>query len=276
MAPLLALASAACFGAADIIGAIVSRRTSAIWVSLALQVTGMPLLLVSLLVVPGELSVRALGLGAVAGSAGILGLVLYLRSLAVGPVGVISPLAALVGAAVPVGWGVALGGDRLLLAEVVGVGLGLVAVVLVAWSPQASTRAYGRRGPAYALLAGTTFGLYFVLLDATPAGSGLWPLVASRTAGALLLVAVLLVVRRPAPPRDALRLLVVGGTVDTLATLSFLLATRQGLLSLVALLASLSPVVALVLARFLLKERLTALQASGVAVAMLAIGLIVT
>jgi len=275
VAPLLALTSAACFGAADIIGAVASRRTSAIWVSLALQVTGMPVLLAALLLMPGLVSARALGLGALAGTAGIVGLVLYLRSLAVGPVGVISPLAALVGAAVPVGWGVVLGGERLQTGEVVGVALGLVAVVLVAWSPRASTRAYGRRGPAFALLAGTTFGLYFVILDATPPDSGLWPLVASRTAGALLLVAVLLVAHRPAPSGGVWKLLLVGGTVDTLATLTFLLATREGLLSLVALLASLSPVVALVLARFLLKERLTGLQASGVVVAMLAIGLIV-
>lgn len=275
MAALLALGSAASFGTADIIGAVAARRVSAVWVSLALQVTGMPLVALALVLVPGTVSVAALALGALAGTGGIIGLVLYLRSLAVGPVGVISPVAALVGAAVPVGWGVLLGGDRLRLSEALGVLLGLIAVVLVAWSPDASVRAYGRRGPLFAVLAGTTFGLYFVILDATPPDSGMWPLVSSRLAGVVVLGIALLVVRRPAPPRALFPLLLVGGVADSLATLLFLLATRSGLLSLVALLASLSPVVALVLARFVLHERLTVLQASGVGTALLATGLII-
>ena len=275
MAALLALGSAISFGVADIIGAVASRRISAVWVSLALQVTGLPVLAFALVLLPGRPSLPAFALGALAGTGGIIGLVLYLRSLAVGPVGVISPVAALVGAAVPVGWGVLLGGDQLARSEVVGVLLGLVAVVLVAWSPDASTRAYGRRGPLFAVLAGTTFGLYFVILDATPPDSGVWPLVSSRFAGIVVLIAALLVVRRPAPGRRLLPLLVVGGLADSLATLLFLLATRTGLLSIVALLASLSPVVALVLARFVLQERLTGLQATGVGAALLATLLIV-
>lgn len=275
MAALLALGSAISFGVADVLGAVASRRLSAIWVSLGLQLAGIPLIALALLVLPGQLSFAALALGALAGSIGIVGLVLYLRSLAVGPVGVISPVAALVGAAVPVGWGVALGGDELRATELLGVALGLVAVVLVAWSPEASVRAYGRRGPLFAVLAGTTFGLYFVILDATPADSGVWPLVSSRLAGVVVLGLALLVVRRPAPTRGLIPLLLASGTADALATLLFLLATRDGLLSLVALLASLSPVAALVLARFVLSERLTPLQAGGVGTALAATLLIV-
>jgi drug/metabolite transporter (DMT)-like permease len=275
MAALLALASALSFGISDLSGAIAARRSSALQVSLGLQLAGFPVLALGLVLLPGSLTLRAVALGAVAGTVGTLGLVLYLRSMAVGPVGVISPVSALVGAAVPVGWGVALRGDELDGWQVVGVLAGLVAVVLVAWSPGASLRAYGRRGPAFALLAGVAFGLFFVVLDATPPDSGLWPLLGSRTAGTLVLLALLVAVPRPAPARAVMPLIVLSGATDMLANLLFLLATREGLLSLASLLTSLYPVVALLGARLLLHEHLTRLQAGGVVLALAATGLLV-
>lgn len=277
MAALLALGSAVAFGVADVLGAAASRRASSLWVTVGLQVTGAPLLLAAVVLVDGVASRDAWVLGAVAGAVGILGVVLYLRSLAVGPVGVISPVAALVATAVPVGWGVTISGDLLGPTDVAGIMLGLAAVVLVAWSPGASTRAFGRRGPAYAALAGVAFGLFFVVLDATPADSGLWPLVASRLAGLAVVLGLLTVVRRPVPrDRATWRLLVIGGVFDVAAGLAFLAATRVGLLSIVSLLASLSPVVALALARAMFHERLTRVQAGGVLAAMVAIGLLAT
>lgn len=275
MAALLALASALSFGISDISGAVASRRTSALMVTLGMQVSGFLVIVPALVLLPGVPSTRALLLGALAGVLGNLGLVLYLRSMAVGPVGVISPVSALVGASVPVAWGVALGGESLGAGQSIGVVAGLVAVVLVAWSPGASLRAYGSRGPLVALVAGALFGLFFVALDATPADSGLWPLIGSRVAGTTMILLLLVRVRRPRPPRAVWRLVVLAGVTDMLANLLFLLATRSGLLSLVSLLASLYPVVALVLARFLLAERLTGLQAVGVALALAATGLLI-
>jgi drug/metabolite transporter (DMT)-like permease len=275
LAAVLALAAALSFGVSDLSGAVAARRNSSLHVSLGLQLAGFPVLAIGLLVLPAPLSARAVLLGAVAGTVGTLGLVLYLRSMAVGPVGVISPVSALVGAAVPVAWGVFVGGDDLARMQVVGVLAGLVAVVLVASSPGATERAYGRRGPLFALLAGVAFGLFFVVLDATPPDSGLWPLVGSRTAGTAVLVALLLVVRRPAPRPAAFPLIALAGVTDMLANLLFLLGTRVGVLSLVSLLTSLYPVVALVGARMLLHERLTPIQASGVVLALAATFLLI-
>lgn len=275
MAALLALGSALSFGVSDIAGAVASRRCSALVVTLGIQLSGFAVLLPALMLLPGTVSWRALLLGAVAGALGNLGLVLYLRSMAVGPVGVISPISALVGAAVPVAWGVGIAGDALRSGQSLGVLAGLVAVVLVAWSPGASLRAYGSRGPLVALVAGVLFGLFFVALDATPPESGLWPLVGARLAGTGMILVLLATVRRAGPDRPALGLMVLSGATDMLANLLFLLATRAGLLSLASLLSSLYPVVALVLARVLLHERLTGLQASGVVLALGATALLV-
>jgi drug/metabolite transporter (DMT)-like permease len=275
VAAVLALGAALAFGVSDIAGAIAARRSSALQVALGLQLAGVPVIVIGLLVLPGVPSVRALALGLLAGAVGNLGLVLYLRSMAVGPVGVISPLSALVGAAVPVAWGVGLAGDELGGWQLLGVVAGLVAVVLVAYAPGAAQRAYGGRGPIFAVIAGVAFGLFFVVLDATPADSGLWPLVGSRIGGTLLLLGLLVAAPRPLPGRASIPLIALSGVADMLANLLFLLATREGLLSLASLLASLYPVVALLAARVLLAERLTRLQGIGVVLAVTATALLV-
>ncbi|MEX0869353.1 MAG: DMT family transporter [Nitriliruptoraceae bacterium] len=270
MGALLALGAAISFGIADVSGAVASRRRSALTVSIGVQLAGFPLLFVGLVVFSGRPSPTALALGAAAGVAGNLGLVLYLRSMAVGPIGVISPVSAVVGAGVPVGWGVIIAGDPLTTIQIGGIVAGLIAVVLVAWSPGASIRAFGTKGPLVALVAGALFGTFFVLLDATPEASGLWPLLTARTAGTIALTLLLVATRRSPSLRGTGGLVALSGTADVLANLLFLLATRSGLLSLASLLSSLYPVVALLLARQLLGERLRRNQQVGVALAIAA------
>jgi len=267
---LLALGAALSFGISDVAGAVASRRAPALTVAIGMQFAGFPVLLAGLWLLPGTPSVEALLLGALAGSVGNIGLVLYLRSMAVGPIGVISPISAVVGAGVPVTWGVLIAGDTLTVVQVMGITAGLAAVVLVAWSPGASLRAYGSRGPVVAFIAGVFFGFFFIALDATPADSGLWPLLGARAAGALSLIAIFL--WRGTRPKHgmAVGLVVLSGTTDMLANVLFLLATRSGLLSLASLLSSLYPVVALLIARQLLHERLERVQSLGVVVALAA------
>jgi drug/metabolite transporter (DMT)-like permease len=286
VAVVLALASAVSFGVSDVTGGLASRRASAVTVTLIAQVAGLVVLLPALLLLPGVLSARALLLGGVAGLGGTLGLVVYLRGMAVGPMGVVSPLAALVGAAVPVGWGVLVNAERITALDRVGVVAGLVAVVLVAVRPRRSTPAAtaGAAGAAgtgpvgggtvLALVAGASFGAFFVALDATPPDSGLWPLLGSRIGGLLALAVVLRLAPRRLPDRATAPLVLASGLTDMAANVLFLLATRTGALSLTALLTSLYPVAVVVLARRLTEERLTLLQGTGVALALAASALI--
>ncbi len=270
MGALAALGAAVSFGVADFTGALATRRSSALRVSIGLQLAGFPILAIALLLTAGQPSARALWLGALAGTFGNLGLVLYMRSMAVGPIGVISPISAVVGAGVPVAWGVLIAGDHLSALQRAGVVGGLIAVVLVAWSPGASIRAYGARGPAVAFIAGAFFGFFFVVLDATPPDSGLWPLLGARTAGTAALLAALPFVSARAKTGPTFGLVLLSGTTDMAANVLFLVATRTGILSLASLLTSLYPVVALLLARQMLHERLTLLQSAGVVLALTA------
>jgi len=275
MSPLLALGASLGFGVADFAGAQAARRTSALTVALGIQVVGLLFLLPVVTLLPGRASVGALGIGALSGAAGTIGLVIYLRAMAIGPIGVVSPLAAVSGTAVPVAWGAFVLGDDLSSLQVAGVVLALASVVIVAWVPGSAVGAADLRAVVSGLVSGVLFGVFFIALDATPLDSGLWPLVGARSASAIGVVVLLRIVSRPAHPGPALPAIVLAGTTDMLANVLFLLATRGGLLSVSALLSSLYPVVALLLARRFLRERLHRIQGAGVVGALIAMGLLV-
>ncbi len=146
----------------------------------------------------------------------------------------------------------------------------LVAIVLVSAEGGGSLRPADLRGVTYALGAGLGFGVFFVSLSYTGADSGIWPLVAARAASVTVVGGLALVgrVARTPPVAGARSFTAVAGALDAAANVLYLLAVREGLLSVVSVLAALYPVGTVVLARFVLKERFVALQRIGMAIAL--------
>ncbi len=273
MALLLALGSGLTFGAADFAGGLAAKRTPAVSVTLVSQAIGVVVLVALMPLLPGRPSTAAFATGALAGLAGALSLVAYLRALALGPMGLVAPLAAVVGVAVPVVAGIVLGERPSLLAST-GIVLGVVAVGVIAGRPRVEHRVAVSAGPLLALLGGAGFGVFFILLDRTPDGSGLWPLIGARGSSLLLLAVLVAVTRSALPAREVMPLVAASGGLDMLANILFLLATRTGLLTIAALLTSLYPVVVVILARHLLAERLGRPQAFAVALSLAAVAVI--
>jgi drug/metabolite transporter (DMT)-like permease len=266
----LALSSAAAYGAGDFAGGLAARRTPVLTVTAVAQVAGLVALLPVVLLVPGHVSVAALGIGGLAGMAGMAGLLLYMRGLAVGPMGLVAPLSSVVGAGLPLVVGV-LGGERPGSVAWLALGVALVAIGLASAGSRGNAAA--GTGLAYGLGAGVGFGLFFVAVAWTPDDAGVWPLVAGRVVSVTVLAAIL--VARGGPGRPAgLRVMVLCGVLDTTANVLFLLATRTGALSVSGVLVSLYPVVVVVLARLVLRERLTGLQLTGVGLALTASALL--
>jgi drug/metabolite transporter (DMT)-like permease len=133
----------------------------------------------------------------------------------------------------------------------------------------------GGKGVAEALGAGLGFGLFFILLERAPDGSGLWPLAGTRIS-MVAAVAVLAAVAGSSvrPAAGTVRSLVWLGFINLGADLLYLLATRRGLLSLVAVITSLYPAATVALARVVLDERMVKQQLAGVACAALSVTLI--
>lgn len=288
----VALPAALAYGVADFAGGLAARRAPVLVVTAVAQAAGLVSLLPAAGLVAGRPSAAALGLGALAGIAGASGLLLYLRALALGPMGVVAPLSAVISAGLPLAVGL-LGGERLGPVTVLAIAVALVAILLAT----AGTRrdAAASTGLLLGLAAGAGFGLFFVVLDATPPDSGLWPLIAGRVASVTVLAALVLRHRLPLPTRTPLAsltngpgesrvrargvarsgtvsptlLMVVSGVFDTLANVLFLLAVRLGDLGISAVVVSLYPVVVVLLARVVLAERLTRTQlvSAGLALA---------
>lgn len=269
MGLLLALGAGLSFGAADFVGGFAAKRTPATTVTALSQVFGFAVLLAAMPLVGGTPSAAALGFGALAGIAGSLGLVAYLKALAAGPMGLVAPVTSVVGAAVPVVVGLA-AGERLSSIATAGLLLGLLAIGIVAGGGGRS-RGAGTQGPLLALLGGVLVGAFLVLLDQTPDGSGLWPLVGARMASLTMLGAWAFATKATLPSRHELKPIALAGVLDMSANVLFLLATRAAPLTLASLLTSMSPVVIVLLARKVLAERLHRTQIAAVALSLVAI-----
>jgi drug/metabolite transporter (DMT)-like permease len=269
MAIVLALLGAVIYGLADFSGGIASRRAPALAVVFCGQLVGVVLLVLLLVVVPGRFDLPSIGWGAAAGVCGGVALLLFYRSLATGAMTVVAPLTAVMSAIVPVAGGLAFG-ERPTPLALIGVVLAVGAVVLVGAEHGRLPTLRMLRGPAVvgALLAGTGFGLLFVLLSRAADDSGFWPVAGARVASLSLLALVALATRASLIPRSAPPALVAAaGLGDMTANLLFVLASRTGLLSIVGVLIALYPAATVLLAMLVLKERLHRVQVAGLAAA---------
>lgn len=281
MAVLLGLAVAVAYGAADFLGGLSSKRSAVTLVVVVSQLCGLPLLALLVLVAGGTPTGRSMALGAAAGSVGAVGLWCLYKGLSVGRMSVVAPITAVGAATVPVAWGLA-AGERPSAPALVGVVVAIVAVALISRSPSPlEIAAPGARSGldlavVLAVVAGSAFGTVFVLLDATGSDAGFWPLVSGRAASIVLLVTVAAATRQAmSPPAWGLLPTIAGaGALDLAANALYLLATRRGLLSLVAVLSSLYPATTVLLARTVLAERLGAQQVVGLALALAGVVLI--
>jgi uncharacterized membrane protein len=275
MAALLALGAAAAYGIGDFLGGVAARRVAASAVVLWSHVVGLVLLVGLAPLAGGEPTSRALAVGALAGVLGGGGVALFYRGLAVGAMSVVAPVAALLSAGVPVVVGLA-SGERPATAALVGILLALGAVVLISREPrQLDTSPLRWQALALALASGVAFGLFFVALDRAGDGVGVWPLVGARTASVSLFVALGAArVVSASPPRGAVRPAVGCGVLDAGANVLYLEALGHGLLSIVSVLTALYPAGTVLLARFVLGERLSPLQRSGLLIGAVAAVLI--
>lgn len=276
MTVALSLAAALLYGAADFCGGLASRRASSLAVVVWSQATGFAILLAALAFVPGRPYASDLGWGALCGVAGAAAIALLYRGLAVGVMGVVSPLTAVVADVVPIVFAVARG-ERPGALGIAGIVCALAAVVLVSavpvseGAPLARTEPRRRLPPGVpeALGAGVAFGFFLIALARTHPDGGLYPLAAMRVVSLVVLVAGGLALRGALRiSRPGYRLVIGAGAIDMLANVAFLFAARRGELAIVAVLTGLYPAGTVTLAAFVAGERLVATQWAGVVVAL--------
>jgi drug/metabolite transporter (DMT)-like permease len=275
LALVLGLGSSVAWGMGDFLGGLKSRQLPLLNVLVGSQLTG--LLIVSIAVAArgegppgGDFAIFA----ALSGVAGAVGLASFYRGLAVGNMGIVAPISA-TSAVIPVVIGIATG-DRPSTIEAAGLALAFVGVVLAS-RDEVGTGTGGSiaRGAGLAVVSALGFGFFFVAIDRASDADVLWAILVNRCTSVSLLLAAAAVVRPPLAVRSQdVATLILIGTLDITANLLFAVAAREGLISLVAVVASLYPLTTVVLARLVLGERAHRAAQVGVAAALVGVALI--
>ena len=302
--PVYGLLSAIWWGAGDFGGGLVSRFSSVFSALIAGESIGL-LGSVAVAVAVGEPlpSTTSFAWAFAAGTCGIAGLGAFYYALSRGTMGVVAPLTAVIGAALPVVIGL-IEGEHLEPVRGVGIVVALAAVVLISMPGNASTtderrlRRIDLSQLPLIMAGGVGFGLFFVFLSrAADAGSTWWPLVVVRMAGVAFIVgAVVVALARTKAPRLATRadivlglpkvraralpmpllagMFLLTGVGDLGGNAFFVLAARADVLSVAVVLSSLYPVVTTLLAAVFLHERLRPVQIVGVLLASISVPLL--
>jgi drug/metabolite transporter (DMT)-like permease len=263
------------WGVSDFIGGLQSRRIPVLTVMLVSQPLGLLLVLAVALAIGGDVPPSGPMAAAIGGGvAGAFALGCFFVAMAAGPMSIVAPISSL-GAVVPVVVGLARGEQPATL-QVAGlvVALSGIALALREVEHPHAVR-IPRRSVALAVLAGLGFGAFFTGIDAAASYDPLWAAVAARSGGSgAVVLSAIAVPAAVSLRRSAVPPLLAIAVLDTLANVLFAWATREGLLSLVAVAGSLYPVATVVLARLVLRERLARTQKAGIAIALLGVALI--
>jgi drug/metabolite transporter (DMT)-like permease len=263
IAPPLALGASLCWGVGDFLGGVKSRVLPALVVMAVAQPFGLAALAVAVVVRGTGPPGPEVAWAALAATLGTAGLVAFYRGMAAGAISVVVPIAA-TGSAIPVVWGL-LQGDSVSLAQELGFVAAIGGSVLTTVERGGERRRLAA-GTGWGMLAMLGFGAYFIPLHAAAHHDWLWPTFLFRIVSVSLAWSLVLLRREGAGgARLHLGALAAIGLLDTAGNVLFAAASaRHGLLSVVSVLASLYPVLTVLLARLVLRERVERLQNVGV------------
>lgn len=272
---MLAGLSALLYGIADFSGGYSSNRNSTLAVVIVSQTAGILLALAALsLSATGLPALSDLLWGMLGGVSGALGIFTLYRGIATSIVSIVSPASALVGAVIPLGFGLLMG-ERPSTLALGGAALCLPAVLLLSAGGEGGAGKSVKSALGQGLLAGLGFGFFFVAISRSSPASGLWPLVAARATSVFIALALVLSTgERIEIARGSFAVTLLAGLADMGANIAFLLSSRSGLLALASIVSSLYPVPTVLLGRLVFKERIPPIRLAGLGLAIAGVVLI--
>jgi drug/metabolite transporter (DMT)-like permease len=270
---VLGLTSSIVWGVSDFLGGLASRRAPLLGVLVGAQLIGLAIA-VPIAVLRGEGGLLPIDVAwsAVSGVIGAVGIGCLYRGLAVGRMGVVAPVTGVLVAVIPVLAGMVLDGVPSAIV-LVGIVLAIGSVAIVARVPGAVTDAPS--GLWWGIAAGLTLGVFTVTFSRVSDGLVFGPLALMKVVEGLVLYAAIVIGRQPwRVPRKLWPMLIAVGVLDMGATAAYLAATQAGPLAIAGVLSALYPVMTVLLAATILRERITRVHAMGIVVAAAAIALI--
>jgi drug/metabolite transporter (DMT)-like permease len=268
---LYGIISAASWGAADFIGGMASKRTSPIRVLYLAEIAGfIPFMLLAIVLREPVPPAADFLMGAFASLLGLIGLIFLYRALAEGQMTIAAPVSALFAALIPVIFGsFTLGLPS--IPTLIGFVLAFAAVWLISQT-DSTNRRFSISSLRLPLLSGFFFGFYFIAIHKATLNAFFWPLTSARFAGFVAIGLFALITRQPAmPPRETWALCIINGAIDIAGNGFYVLSAHAGRIDVAAVLGALYPASTVLLAWILLKEKISAIQALGIAFAFVAI-----
>ncbi|MCW2755635.1 MAG: protein of unknown function transrane [Marmoricola sp.] len=273
MTVVLSLIAAACYGLADFVGGVSSRRSSVWPVGLLACGGGLVGSIGIALCTHGAPTSTDFAWALLAGAGGGIGTVFLYRGLATGRMGVVAPVSGVGAVLLPLLAGL-LGGERPSAIAWLGILIAFPGIWFVS-REEASTSSGPTSGLLDGVLAGLGFGLSFAALGQVRSSAGYWPLVAMETIAVISIAAAALALGGDLRPRTRADLGgLVAGALSCVALVCFLVANAHGLLSVVGVLTALYPAFTVLLAVGTLGERVHRTQAFGLAFCAAAVTLI--
>lgn len=272
VSPGLSLSAAVSWGAADFSGGIATKAANVFSVVVVAHATGLAFMLLLALLVGEPIPARtSLLWGIVAGLAGGIGLAALYKALAVGKMGINAPLSSVITAVVPLLFSFRTEGLPHAV-QMIGFVLALVSIWLIATQRGAGD---GSQGMGLAVVAGIGFGGFLLFIKLAGSEAVFWPLVSARSASLLLMLAITFIRGGDwKHSRGSVSYMLLAGILDSGANALYVAAAQRGRLDVAAVLSSLYPASTVILARLVLKERLSRLQRVGMAAALIAVSLI--
>jgi drug/metabolite transporter (DMT)-like permease len=176
----------------------------------------------------------------------------------------VAPVSGVGAALLPVIVGVSIG-ERPSALVWVGIAAAFPAIWFVSREP-VSTEPTGGSGLVDGVLAGLGFGLLFVALSRVSDDAGLLPLALNQAVGGLVIIVVAATLHQPWLPREGRAALgAISGVLGALATGLFMVASRDGNLTVTAVVVSLYPAFTVLLAALVLREHVHRAQGFGLA-----------
>ena len=297
---ILGLSGALVFGSGDFLGGMASKRMGAFLATCIAGIVGLFVMFGLIVFIPGEISSGTIWWGLLSGVAGALAILLLYAALAIGPMSILSPLGALISAIFPVIWALVVSHENLAWFGYVALGIGALAIVLIAFTPEKNAVKPNLRGIIFASVSGLLIGVFLVIMDQVHANSGLYPLVFNRFVNIGIMfsaVGIMALIRwahrtgllgRDGKARADL---VVGdsgridlkngilfalgcGVLDSVGNALLLLGIQSGNLSVMSVLTAMYPAGTIILAAIVLREKITKLQLVGMVLALSAAGLL--
>jgi uncharacterized membrane protein len=273
MGILLATLASMFTGTGDFLGGLASRNGSVWGVGTWNHVAGAVVVPVLALALGGEITIELLAWGSAAGIAGAVGVVALYAGFAQSSMSTVSPIAAVGSATWPVLWSMAHGdipGGLVLI----GIVLGIVAIWVVSGGSR-TTLVGDPVGLKYGVISGLGFGTMLILLSFTADGSNIWALLPARISGAVFLIIIASRIGQPIHlPRRSWLLAVLAGTATVVGNGLFIISAGIESLAVATVLAAMFPATTVLLAWLFLRERLTPRRVAGLALALVAVGLV--